>query len=269
MINYWGLYFLMAFGFQPTEIEQQDVVLIDQFEVKGMQYFSTDHLGNIYTIIGDEIRLVDRTGRKLMSYSNPLQGKIKTIDTFNPMRILLHHDLFFSISFLDNQLNPNRSVFEPSQHGYMDVQLVSSMDNDRIWFYDQTLDRLILWHLGREQEMATSLTITQLLRKESQPARLISRMDRTYLLIPGAGIMEFNQLGAFIKIHRVGDIGDYLQVRNRLLMYRQGNTLVKYHQDTFETWELVLPGNPDQIRMENQWLFCRYGETIKVFEVKL
>jgi hypothetical protein len=267
MNGIWPFFLLLCF-WQKTNLQTEpQYQLLHSFEIKRLDFFSTDHLGNVYTIIGDEIQMRDPSGKKLWSYSDPLQGKIRSIDTFNPMRVLLHHDSFFSISFLDNRLNPNRGIFEPVNYGYWDVQLVSSIDEDRVWFYDQTLDRLVLWNLSREAEEATSLTITQLLRKESQPVRLISRMDRVFLLVPGTGVMIFSQFGAYIKTHLVEDISDYLQIRNRVLFYRVDNTLVKFHLDTFESAALELPGNPDQIRIENHRLFARYGEVIKVFEI--
>lgn len=245
----------------------QDLVLKYQHHFPQMDFFSTDHLNNFYVIAGDEIQLRTMEGALLNSYSDPMQGKIRYVDTFNPLRILLQHDAFFSVSFLDNMLNSNAPLLEPERHGFLDVQMVSNVDQDQVWMYDQSLDRLIKWQVSAEREVARSLTITQLINIELQPVRLLSRMDGVYLLIPDYGVLVFDQFGGFVRQIRVPGIGKDLQVRNRTLVYTAKGMLNKMHMDTYETYQIMLPGNPHQVRLEGRLLYCREGQDVRVYEV--
>lgn len=241
----------------------QSVLLFDD-----MDFFSTDHLGNIYIVSQDEIQLVDQQGQFVTSFSDPIQGKIKSVDAFNPMRILLQHAAFFSVTFLDNRLNPVAPLFEPGQFGFLDVQLVSNVDQNQIWMFDQSLDRLIKWDALQGREVARSLTITQLLQKELQPTKLLSRIDGVYLLIPNYGVLIFDQFGGFMRQILLPEIGTDLQVRNKTLIYTSKGTLYKMQLDTFETSSLKLPGNPSQVRLEGRTLYCREGKQLFIYALQ-
>jgi hypothetical protein len=260
------LIFLLLLGL-PGLLAAQQLTLKSVLQFDDMDFFSTDHLGNIYIVSQDEIRLVNQQGGFVTSYSDPIQGKIKSIDTFNPMRILMQHAAFFSVSFLDNMLNPVAQVLEPAQFGFLDVQLVSNVDQNQIWMFDQSLDRIIKWDVDQGREVARSLTITQLLQKELQPAKLLSRIDGVYLLIPGYGVLVFDQFGGFKRQILLPEIGFDLQVRNKTLVYTANGQLFKMQLDTFETSALTLPGKPTQVRLEGRTLYCREGNQLYIYEL--
>ncbi|MCH8554858.1 MAG: hypothetical protein LAT76_06850 [Schleiferiaceae bacterium] len=259
--------FFLFFFFSARLLFAQQLVLEQTITQETISFFSTNHLGQIYSINQNEIQLYDAKGVKIASYSDPISGNIRFIDAFNPLQVLLFFDAFFTIQFLDNQLNPTQEVIRLDEYGFIDAQLASSVDQDQIWFYDQSLDRLIKWSVGNASETARTLTLSQLIKENTEPVKLLSRMDRVFLLIPEKGVLIFDQFGGFIKYVRLPKIADQLQIKNELLIFNEDNDLVKFNYKTLQEWRLPLPEGTEQFRLEGDRLYTLRNNKISIYKI--
>jgi hypothetical protein len=70
-------------------------------------FFTTDNIGNIYTVNGDQISKFSPNGDLLKIYSNKKLGKISSVDASNPLRIVVYYKDFARVVLLDSQLSEN------------------------------------------------------------------------------------------------------------------------------------------------------------------
>src|SRR3954471_3752167 len=86
--------------------------------------FTTDNIGNIYTIKEDELIKYLPSGKFFARYSNLRLGNITYVDATNPLKLILYYRDFQQLVFLDNQLSVNSEVVSLEKLGYEQTDLV-------------------------------------------------------------------------------------------------------------------------------------------------
>ncbi|MGZ4100177.1 MAG: hypothetical protein ACXVNM_14925, partial [Bacteroidia bacterium] len=89
-----------------------------------LDYFTTDNIGNVYTVKDDELVKYLPTGKFFLRYSNLKLGNITTVDATNPLKLVLYYRDFQQIVFLDNQLSLNSEPVSLEKLGYEQTDLV-------------------------------------------------------------------------------------------------------------------------------------------------
>ncbi|MBK9060931.1 MAG: hypothetical protein IPL81_14065 [Flavobacteriales bacterium] len=102
-----------------------------------MDRFTTDELGNLYTLRGNDLDLYDPHGRHVAHNSLNTFGAISRIDAFSSLKPLIFSRAQGQLAMLDNTLSVQGSVLDLSRNGFPQVTLACMSVQGRIWFFDE------------------------------------------------------------------------------------------------------------------------------------
>lgn len=124
------LYFVVSFSWaQNLNYYQSNAV-----KVVADTYYGTDVLGNYY--YSNASILYKKTSDKIFSYQNVSLGKISSVDTLNPLLIVVFYADFNSCVLLDNQFNEIKTInFNQLQEPLL-LSLLGLSSQNELWFFD-------------------------------------------------------------------------------------------------------------------------------------
>ncbi|MCC5915717.1 MAG: hypothetical protein JJU02_00165 [Cryomorphaceae bacterium] len=229
---------------------------------------TTDHLGALYIVERNQITKYPKplSSKKRVRFSDPQNGEIAHIDAFNPLSVVVLYKPFNIIQIIDNQLNRASANFSPEQLGIMDIQLVSSADQNMIWLYDQSTDRLHRFNTETRRVEFQSQIITKLAGMEVEPNYLVSDMNGVYLNCPERGILVFDFFGNHKKTIPITGLQRF-QVKNQNLIFRKDGVLEIHSLERPKQSKVQLPGTDiRRIRLEDNYIFVLTEKSVLVFE---
>lgn len=191
-----------------------------KIEIKNIDGLDIDQFGFIYITVGDKLTRYDKNLKVLASYSQPILGDISTVDATIALNPVLWFGETYRINILDNRLNESRTINLLDQ-GFYDPKLMSVSDDQHLWIYDQSEDKIIRFSTESNKRKNESLNISQILGEENDPIQLISTFEKNYLNVPEKGIIVFDALGAFLKLIAIEDIERLLIYNNRIYYQKQ------------------------------------------------
>lgn len=104
--------------------------------------FTTDDLGNLYTVKGNELDLYDRTGAHRAHNSLLTFGSISRIDGFSSMKPMIFSRTQGQLAVLDNTLSVQGSPINLPAAGFSAISAACMGVQNRYWLYDE---RKPLW----------------------------------------------------------------------------------------------------------------------------
>lgn len=216
----------------------QNYELINIIETE-IDYFTTDNLGNIYIIKGEELIKYDPNGNLLQRHSNKKLGKVYSVDVSNPLKILLFYKDFSTIVFLDNMLAQYGNPINLNDLQLEQASLSCSSHNNSIWVYDPISFQLIRLdqHLNVIQQTGN---LVQQLGHEINPDFILEYNNWMYLNNPETGILVFDIYGTYLKTIPIKGIKEF-QVMDNLLIYFKEKELFGFHLKSFENSKINLP----------------------------
>jgi len=99
--------------------------------------FTTDELGNVYALRGDELELFDKRGRSWLRNSVKTFGRITNMDAFYSLKPMLWSQDQGQLAVLDNTLSVQGSVMNLPRQGYAQVVQVCMSVQNHFWFFDE------------------------------------------------------------------------------------------------------------------------------------
>jgi hypothetical protein len=270
-MNYWKYkYRLLSTLIMISSISWGQTVQIDTLQIFKLRdrnaFMTTDHLGALYIIERNEISKYPKpvSSKKRVRFSDPQNGEIAHIDPFNPLAVVLLYKPFNLIQIIDNQLNRATANFSPEQINIMDIQLVSSTEQNMIWLYDQATDRLHRFNTETRKTEYQSQIITKLAGMEVSPNYLVSDMNGVYLNSPEVGVMIFDFFGNYIKTISVKNLKRF-QVKSKNLIFWKDHKLEMQSINTPQRSSVLLKGiDPVSIRLEDNYLFIQTEQHIVI-----
>jgi hypothetical protein len=258
---------LFSFLSQGQELRLKELYTLKN---KNFTTYTPDVLDNIYMVAGDEIIKYSPEGKEMARYSSPDLMSIDFLDAFISLDLLVYYKTYYRTIIVDNQLNAKTPVIPLDDHGLMDVQLVRSADENKVWLYDQSTDQMALFNLYTRKKEIESLRISQITGLQIRPNYLVYTINRIYLNLPGQGIMMFDLFGNYQRTLPVV-VADKFQVINYLVYYVQDNFLIVYNPDLrsevrYALEELLLGG---EILLGKNRLYCLRKGELKAYEFHL
>lgn len=213
-------------------------------------YLAIDRFDHRYRVRHNELQKLDSQNKVMSYYSNPVLGEIASVDVLNPLSIYVFFQITNRLIVLDNRLNES-SQMNFNDYNFTDVQLVSFSDQETVWLYDQTTDRLHRFHLRDKKVTNRSLNITQLLGNENRPTQMQSTVDQVYLLAPGVGVLVFDPTGAFQSTLPLPQIHCF-DVHGEHLFAATKNEVIRYHLRSGKL-KVILETDPDHTVQQVLW----------------
>ncbi|MCG3166693.1 MAG: hypothetical protein POELPBGB_02473 [Bacteroidia bacterium] len=230
-------------------------------------YFTSDNLGNAYTVSGHEIFKYLPSGKLFNRYSNLMLGNITSVDASNPLKILLFYKDFSKIQFLDNQLAESRGVISLQDLGLEQSTLACISFDNGFWVYDQINFSLIRFNQTFDK-VQEARNINQNIGYEPQPDFLHEWGDWIYLNNPETGILVFDIFGTYFKTIPLKGLTSF-QIAGENLLYFKDGKLMAYNLKTLHEGEIQVPADKIQmLRIEKEKLMILTNESLKVYQVK-
>lgn len=208
--------------------------------VSPSQDFGVDRFGNAYLLQGEEIIKIDANSKVLYRFSDPSFDSISYVDPFLSMDLLLYYRDFFTVRVLDNRLNPIISPIRLDEFGYYDVQWVKATDQKSLWFYDQSIDKLIKWDVTNQQPALESLNLSRAVGREVTPTYLLQTINNVYINNQGKEILQFDLFGNYVRAIPI-ETPDEFQVMNHKVYYLAVGGMVVYDIQLRQQQTIPLP----------------------------
>lgn len=265
-------YAVVIFLFFSHFSQGQELQIKELYTLKNKNFttYTPDVLDNIYMVAGDEIIKYSQEGKEMARYSSPDLMSIDYLDAFISLDLLVYYKTYYRAIVVDNQLNAKTPVIPLDDHGLMDVQLVRSADENKVWLYDQSTDQMALFNLYTRKKEIESLRISQITGLQTRPNYLVYTINRIYLNLPGQGIMMFDLFGNYQRTLPV-QVADKFQVINYMVYYIKDGHLVVYNPELRSEVNYALDEQLKDCEIllgKNRLYALRKGE-FKAYEFKL
>lgn len=160
--------------------------------------FTTDEMGNVYALAGDELRFFDTKGRSWLRNSTKTFGRIGSIDAFYSLKPMLFAPEQGQIAVLDNTLSLQGSVINLPRNGFPQVVLVCMSVQNSFWFFDQ--QEMALVRVDNQlRTLANTGRLDQVLGFVVEPTEMMEQDGRLYVNDPKNGILVFDLFGTYMK----------------------------------------------------------------------
>lgn len=256
---------LLAFSFFVCSFfqnnEPKPVVIKTKFD-----YFTTDNLGNIYTVKEDELVKYLPGGKFFARYSNLKLGSISFVDATNPLKIILYYRDFQQMVFLDNQLSVNSEIVSLEKLGYEQTDLVCASNNNSFWIYNKQNNELHRFDENSKRITSTG-NLKQVLQADLNPNYMVEHNGYLYLNSPASGVYVFDIFGAFSKIISIKNLRQF-QVSEDIIYYQKDSSFCSYNYTLFDEACKALPniGAARSVKYRNKKLYSAFKDSLLVHE---
>lgn len=185
-----------------------------------------DHLGNIYTVDGNELKKYASDKKPLSNFSDALLGEITSVDVSNPLRILLFYKEFNQLLYLDQTLTPIADPIDLYTYTDNETQLCCDASSGGFWIYNN--DDNQVFQISKQGEILNKSSLLTSYLKNSTPSKIIEYQEKLYFLIPSEGLLVLNKFGHFVQQIPIPEIRDFC-VNNQNLFYLKNTTWYNYN----------------------------------------
>jgi len=195
-------------------------------------FISQDKLGNIYQI--SDMKIVKYSNKMDTLRANSIfsKGTISSLDTRNPMQLVLFYKQQQQIVLLDNTLSETNIISLPnSNFDWIDLACLSNRDN-AFWLYSITNQELL--KTDKNGTVSNRFkNIGQLVKRDINPTQLVEFNNQVYLFDPNQGLFVFDLFGNYIKRIQLDD-AEIVKFYDKKAFYRVKNTVFSYNLLNFD-----------------------------------
>jgi hypothetical protein len=232
-----------------------------------LDQFTTDELGNLYTLRGNDLDLYSRDGVLMAHNSLNSFGPITRIDAFSSLKPLIFSSAQGQLALLDNTLSLQGSPINLARSGYPQTTLACMGVMARYWLFDNR-DLALLRVDDQLRPVANTGRLDQLLSFSPQPTYMEEADGRLYLVDPAHGVLVFDLFGTFVRTLPIVGV-QRVQVRDGYLWYVLDGALNRYDLRAFTTEPVPWPdGKPTlqvlEARIEHGRLYRLFADRLVV-----
>ena len=202
-------------------------------------FITSDNLGNVYIVKGEELSKYDSNGDLFQRYSSKRYGKISAVDVSNPLKILVFYKDFSIVLFLDDMLAETGNRISLTDFSLEQASLTCTSHNSCFWIYDPISFQLIRinQYLNKIQQTGN---LVQQLSMPLNPNFLLESNNWVYLNNPESGILVFDIYGTYSKLIPLKGLRSFQVIDNKIF-YSQNDKIESYDIKTLEKSMINLP----------------------------
>lgn len=151
-------YFLILITFTVYSQDSIPAILKSEKPMSYSEIVGFDNFGTQYYI--DSNIFYKKTTETTINYSNVQLGTIATINTYNPLKIVLFYKNFNTAIILDNRLAEVFKIDFNTVLPYKNISHVSVGNDNTLWVFNQDIQQLELYDYKSKQVRATTLPVT-------------------------------------------------------------------------------------------------------------
>ena len=226
--------------------------------------FTTDELGNVYALRGDELELYNVKGELLQRNSVKTFGRIGTIDVFYSLKPMVFAPEQGQLAVLDNTLAVQGSVIDLPRNGFPQVTLVCASVQNSFWFFDQKELALVRVD-GQLRPLANTGRLDQLIGHAPMPTQMIERDNWLYVNDPANGILVFDLFGTYAKMIPITGAKS-IEVRGERIHFFSEGGLSVFDMRDFTITGIANAGDADalDVRMERGTAYMRFPSALVI-----
>jgi len=224
--------------------------------------FSTDKMGNIYVSKGNLLTKISPEGKMIGQFSSYDVGPLFSIDTSDPLQVLLFYKDFNQIIFLDSRLN---TIGNPIYLDQLDLSSVSAVCKSKefaVWIYDEYNRKLV--HYGFSPKKILQTINFEKFANDMGSIEFIQESgNEIYLKEKDKIVWVFDQFGGKLNKIEIAFKNDF-QLRNKMLFYSNNQKIFWYNLQLAELDSLQIEGFTefDKARIENDLIYVWNSDSI-------
>jgi hypothetical protein len=230
--------------------------------------FTTDELGNVYTLRGDEMELWDKQGRSWLRNSLKTFGRIRAIDAFYSLKPMVFSAEQGMLAVLDNTLSVQGSVINLSRR-FPQVVLAAMSVQNNFWLFDER-ELSLLRVDGQLRPLADTGRLDQLLGITPRPVAMQENDSWLYVNDPVNGILVFDLFGTYARTIPIHGATSF-EVRGQEIYFFKEGGLHRYDMRSFAITPVLLPtleGDVLEARVERGMVYLRQQDRIVIAPVQ-
>ncbi len=241
------------------------VVIPGQFDL-----FTTDEMGNVYALHGDELELFDKKGQSWLRNSVKTFGRIENIDAFYSLKPMLFSPDQGQLAVLDNTLSLQGSIMNLPRQGFAQVVLACMSVQNNFWFFDER--ELSLMRVdGQLRPVSDTGRLDQLLGFTPKPISMQEHEGRLYVNAPEHGILVFDLFGTYMRTIPLLGASSF-QVRGNSIFHFLSGVFYVYDMRSFDVQAFPLAEeiatDLKDARVERGQAFLLYGDRILIQDLQ-
>lgn len=231
--------------------------------------FTTDELGNVYALRGDELELYDTAGKSGLRNSVKTFGRITAIDAFYSLKPMVFSPEQGQLALLDNTLSVQGSVIDLPRQGWPQVVLACMSVQNAFWLFDQR--ELALMRVDAQlRPLADTGRLDQLLGHAVEPVAMHEHESRLYVNDPAVGFLVFDLFGTYARTIPIRGASSFEVRGDRLYFFGEGRLQV-YDMRSFAITDVPLPegipGDVRDARVERGRVYLRLDDRILLVDL--
>lgn len=201
-----------------------------QKAIESNSFISQDKLGNLYHISDMEIVKLSPKMDTIQTNSIFSNGAITSLDTRNPLQLMLFYQQQQKVVLLDNTLSQTNEI-KLSFFEWIDLACMSNRDN-AFWLYSMTTQTLIKTDKNGKV-ISRFQNIGQLVKRDINPTQLVEYDNSVYLFDPNQGLFVFDLFGNYVKRLQLENAQNVKFYQNKVF-FRVKNDLFSYDLVSFD-----------------------------------
>lgn len=230
------------------------------------QTFTTDELGNIYAVQGDEVIVFDVRGRSWLRNSLKTFGRISTLDAYYSLKPMVFSRDMGQLAVLDNTLSIQGSLIDLTRSGMPQAVLACMSVQNCFWFFDER-DLALIRTDAQLRSLANTGRLDQQLGFTPKPANMQEYDKWLYVNDPREGILVFDLFGTYARTLPLKGV-KHFQVRDKLLYFLNDDGFQVYDMMTFriQPFPTITPEmeNALDMRVEKGRLYIHHKDRIVI-----
>jgi len=227
------------------------------------QNIELDHLGQVYTTKGNELKKYSSDGKMISNYSDALLGEITSVDASNPLRLLLFYEESNLLLYLDQNLAPIADPVNLYTYSENETLLCCDASSGGFWIYNPEDNQA--FQISRQGEMRNKSLLLLAYFKNKLPSKMFEYQDDLYFLVPYQGIWILNKFGQFKQQIPLPGITNFC-FDNQTLIFQKDSSWFKYNPLS-GTDELIFEQKDlnkckSKIKADKIYIFC--GDEISI-----
>ena len=220
------LFPFLAFAQQSIEVSFVKKTKLNIETLVGIDNFETT-----YYVINNELFKSEK-GIVLSTYSNIQLGQITSVNTFNPLKIVVFYKAFNTVIILDNRLSEMFKLDFNTIQPFKDITHITTGIDNTIWLFNQTTQQL------ENYDYKANATRIKALPIQSEVIDLKSNYNFSWLLTKDY-LYSYNYVGSLLsKIKNTG-FTKLIQTNGNLILQKE-NQLFYLPKDTEVFLELKI-----------------------------
>ena len=254
-------YILILFPFFAFAQQSIEITFVKKTELNVGTLVSIDNFETTHYLTNNELFKTEKDNI-LFTYSNIQLNYITTVNTFNPLKILVFYRDFNTVVILDNRLSEMFKIDFNTIQPFKDITHISIGIDNTIWVFNQTTQQL------ENYDYKARLTRIKAIPIQNEVLDLKSNYNFCWLLTKDY-LYNYNYVGSLLYKIKNSGFTKIVQTNGNLILQKE-NQLFYLTKDSEKFIEFKIPKLLiKQFLVTNETLYIYDDEFLHQYRLKI